>query len=286
LGVSAIFYDLKGATAPVKNEFRYDYQSNVIFGVQWGYFDEWLGNDLKVKTELALHTVANDQFDGRLGPQGGIFGGGLDNYFTYDFGLLYYFDLGARSTYCDLYEGIVTVRVDTGANRPQQLVDYQRIEEIVARNSNAAVDYQRIEAMIKKYLGNVQPGQQKGQEYREVYNVSQSPNWVLLGINFDPGKATFRPEAYPILINAAQVLISNPALKVEILGYTDNVGTQEANKKLSLQRANAVLQFLASKGIDNSRLTAKGLGDADPIGDNKTNEGRGFNRRIEFKIIR
>jgi outer membrane protein OmpA-like peptidoglycan-associated protein len=68
-------------------------------------------------------------------------------------------------------------------------------------------------------------------------------------------------------------------------GHTDNIGKEELNIKLSQQRAEAIVSYLTEKGIDPSRLKAKGYGFSKPIADNNTEEGRAMNRRTEIKII-
>jgi outer membrane protein OmpA-like peptidoglycan-associated protein len=77
-------------------------------------------------------------------------------------------------------------------------------------------------------------------------------------------------------------MAQNPNIEVEIRGYTDNVGSKATNLKISAARANAVRNWLIMKGIDQRRITAKGLGPADPIGDNNVPAGRNMNRRVEF----
>jgi OOP family OmpA-OmpF porin len=153
-------------------------------------------------------------------------------------------------------------------------IDYDKIEEIVKRyavTQPAEVDYDRIEDIVKKHKSNVS---------------SLSNNWVLLGVNFDFNKSTLRPESLPILYNAAEILLNNPDIRVEIQGHTDNIGSESYNKKLSLERAQAVRNFLIAKGVAPNRMTAVGMGESNPIMDNSTPEGRQLNRRIEFKVLR
>ena len=76
-----------------------------------------------------------------------------------------------------------------------------------------------------------------------------------------------------------------PSLKIEISGHTDNVGSESFNYLLSQQRADAVLTYLLSKGVDNSRITAKGYGKDKPVASNENSEGRAANRRVEIRII-
>lgn len=105
---------------------------------------------------------------------------------------------------------------------------------------------------------------------------------VTHGINFDIDRATIKPESMGTLNMIVQVMKDNPDLKFEIDGHTDNSGTAAHNLTLSQQRADAVKTQLLSMGIDKARLTTKGFGDAKPISDNNTLEGKANNRRVEF----
>jgi OOP family OmpA-OmpF porin len=85
------------------------------------------------------------------------------------------------------------------------------------------------------------------------------------------------------LDEAAETLKKYPELKIEVGGYTDTTGNDTLNKNLSQARAETVKKYLISKGV-NDNLTAIGYGEANPIADNNTNEGRIKNRRVELKI--
>jgi outer membrane protein OmpA-like peptidoglycan-associated protein len=105
---------------------------------------------------------------------------------------------------------------------------------------------------------------------------------IALYINFDTGKATMRPEAKTIIAQIAEMLKANPGLKVSVEGHTDNVGTPASNKTLSNERAKTVVAAIIAQGIDANRLSAVGHGQDKPIADNKTEEGRARNRRVEL----
>ena len=94
-----------------------------------------------------------------------------------------------------------------------------------------------------------------------------------------------RAESNKELNQLAEYMTLKKTLVIEIAGYTDNVGAADANLKLSEDRANAVKQYLVKKGIDASRVSAKGYGDSMPEADNSTAEGRQKNRRTEVHII-
>jgi outer membrane protein OmpA-like peptidoglycan-associated protein len=106
---------------------------------------------------------------------------------------------------------------------------------------------------------------------------------ALYGILFDTGKATIKPESASALAPVGDMLKGQASLKLEIQGHTDNVGAAAANLKLSQDRAAAVKAYLVQTfGIGADRLTAVGLGDTKPVGDNKTEDGRTKNRRVEL----
>jgi len=108
---------------------------------------------------------------------------------------------------------------------------------------------------------------------------------VLEGVTFTTNEATINPESEFILNKAFNTLVAHPNLSVEIQGYTDNIGSDVSNQKLSQKRADAIRVWLVKKGIQNTRLTAKGYGESNPIANNNTKEGRQKNRRITFLKI-
>ncbi|MDX1747024.1 MAG: OmpA family protein, partial [Halobacteriales archaeon] len=109
--------------------------------------------------------------------------------------------------------------------------------------------------------------------------------FTLEGVQFDTGSAEILPESEQILQRALAVMKDNPDVRVEIGGHTDSRGRAAMNRKLSLDRAEAVKRWLVDAGIDASRMTTKGYGPSQPVGDNATEEGRAKNRRIEFKRL-
>jgi OOP family OmpA-OmpF porin len=108
---------------------------------------------------------------------------------------------------------------------------------------------------------------------------------VALQINFETGKSVIEPASQTIVDQIAEMLQSDPALKVSIQGHTDNTGSAAANKTLSENRAKAVMNALIAKGIAQSRLSSKGWGQEKPVADNATDEGKAKNRRVEIVKI-
>lgn len=107
----------------------------------------------------------------------------------------------------------------------------------------------------------------------------------LSNIFYEVDSWELKKESIAELNNLVTLLNLNQDVVVEIGGYTDSTGSDEYNQVLSEKRALSVVDYLISKGIAPSRLTHKGYGNADPIGDNVTSEGRRLNRRTEAKII-
>jgi outer membrane protein OmpA-like peptidoglycan-associated protein len=109
---------------------------------------------------------------------------------------------------------------------------------------------------------------------------------TLPGIFFDPGKSTLKPGAKKTLDRIAEQLTGDSAIKVSVEGHTDSVGKAEKNLELSQKRAEAVRQFLISKGVPETQIIAVGKGETEPIATNKTVAGRQQNRRVELVITR
>lgn len=104
-------------------------------------------------------------------------------------------------------------------------------------------------------------------------------------VEFDSGSANIRPASTGLLDEIAQRIAALGNKTVEVIGHTDNAGNPNNNLILSRARAEAVKAYLIQKGIAPERITTNGLGDAQPVADNETPEGRMRNRRIEFRIV-
>ena len=112
--------------------------------------------------------------------------------------------------------------------------------------------------------------------------IAQTGKFVTNNILFDTGKATIKPESQPEIEKVAEYMKANPTVRFEVQGHTDNQGSDKVNDPLSQQRAEAVVKALEGLGVDGFNLRAVGKGSHEPVADNKTEEGRAKNRRVEF----
>jgi OmpA-OmpF porin, OOP family len=112
--------------------------------------------------------------------------------------------------------------------------------------------------------------------------INKSGHVAVYGIHFDTGKATIQPDSENILGQIVALLQAHSDLKLRVEGHTDGIGNVAANQSLSEKRAQAVVAWLTGKGIDASRLAAKGFGATKPVADNGTEAGRAKNRRVEL----
>ncbi|MGE5351163.1 MAG: OmpA family protein [Acidobacteriota bacterium] len=262
-GAGAFIFKVSNPISPgIPSKFLRDYQIDAGLGAEW-----YLSEDWRLQTEFDYNTPATSRIDGvTSGINNGLLGGNYDTYATFRLGVTYYFSKGEPSKLCDVYSGLAK-------ETPE--IDYDRIESIIKKyqtKPTETVDYDRIEDIVKR-------------NQKVIPTQAPKQNWQLVGVTFDLGSAKFKTEAYPILYNAAQMLLQNPELKVEIQGYTDDIGSDTYNLNLSLKRANAVKDYLVSHGVAANRLAAVGLGSQNPVGSNRTPKGRVLNRRIEFKIL-
>ena len=129
-------------------------------------------------------------------------------------------------------------------------------------------------------------------EYRETQRnlylvpIEKGQTIRLNNLFFNTAESTIRPESLPELKRIALLLKKYATMTIEVRGHTDDVGNAESNKKLSLDRATAVRQFLLDNGIAAARLTAKGFGSTKPVVANTSDDARQQNRRVEFTIVK
>ncbi len=115
--------------------------------------------------------------------------------------------------------------------------------------------------------------------------ISANGKITLNNVFFDFDKSELKSESFAELDKLVELLLKNPAVKMEIAGHTDSKGDKKYNLLLSQKRAESVMEYLLKKGIDKLRLTAKGYGDTQPVAPNDTEENQAKNRRTEVKVL-
>jgi outer membrane protein OmpA-like peptidoglycan-associated protein len=116
----------------------------------------------------------------------------------------------------------------------------------------------------------------------EMLDALNKNGYIALNILFETGKSDIQQESLPIVDQIFELMKSDATIKISIEGHTDNVGDAASNKKLSNDRAKAVMDALIAKGIDKIRMSFVGWGQEKPVADNRSEEGRVQNRRVEI----
>lgn len=116
----------------------------------------------------------------------------------------------------------------------------------------------------------------------EMLEAISRDGFIALDIHFDTGKSVIKDESRPIIDQIIALMNTSPSLNLSVEGHTDNVGDAKSNKTLSEQRAKAVTDALVAGGVAASRLKSAGFGQEKPVADNRTEEGRAKNRRVEL----
>jgi outer membrane protein OmpA-like peptidoglycan-associated protein len=125
------------------------------------------------------------------------------------------------------------------------------------------------------------------QQLNQVLQTTETARGLIINMSdvlFDFNKYTLKPEAREKLAKVSGILLAYPGLKMQVEGYTDNIGSEEYNLKLSEERASSVRQYLVTQSVADSNVTAMGFGKSKPVADNSTNSGRAQNRRVELVV--
>jgi outer membrane protein OmpA-like peptidoglycan-associated protein len=125
------------------------------------------------------------------------------------------------------------------------------------------------------------------QQLNQVLQTRESARGLIVNMSdvlVDFIKYTLKPDAREKLAKVSGILLAYPDLKVQVEGYTDNIGSDEYNQTLSEHRADSVRDYLVSQSVQDANVTAQGFGKTHPIADNSTNSGRAQNRRVELVV--
>ncbi len=118
-----------------------------------------------------------------------------------------------------------------------------------------------------------------------MQKIGNNTEFRVQNVYYDFNTAKFHPGSFAAMDSLVNFMKDNPAVSVEIRSHTDNIGTSNSNDKLSLRRAKVVLDYLVKKGVERSRMVARGLGEGEPMEPNSNDVNRQYNRRTEFRII-
>ncbi len=124
-------------------------------------------------------------------------------------------------------------------------------------------------------------------QLNQVLQTQETARGLIVNLSdvlFDSGKYTLKPDAREKLAKVSGILLAYPDLKVQVEGYTDNVGGDQYNLTLSQQRGDAVRAYLVSQGVSPNNITASGYGMSNPVADNATAAGRAQNRRVNLVV--
>ena len=125
------------------------------------------------------------------------------------------------------------------------------------------------------------------EQLNQVLQTKETARGLIMNMSdvlFDFNKYTLKPEAREKLAKVSGILLAYPGLKVQVEGYTDSIGSDEYNQKLSEHRAGSVKDYLISQSVQDNNVTAAGYGKNDPVADNSTSAGRAENRRVQLVV--
>ncbi len=163
--------------------------------------------------------------------------------------------------------------------------DYQVIFKVVNKaNKSVKTDPQTVTLQIpqieiaKEVLAEA-PVELREEERGLVMNITSA-------VLFDFDQAKLKEEALQVLPDVVKLLSMYPVNQILIEGYTDSIGAEEYNQKLSARRANSVYNYFVEQGIEKGRMEKKGYGETKPVASNRTNSGRALNRRVEIILLK
>jgi outer membrane protein OmpA-like peptidoglycan-associated protein len=159
--------------------------------------------------------------------------------------------------------------------------------------ANAAADQSRAAAQVAEQKEHQADGEkaalraQLEARLNQILQTRDSARGLIINMSdvlFDTGKFSLNPGAREKLAKIAGILLSYPSLKIEVGGYTDNVGSDDRNQTLSEDRANAVRDYLVHQGVATDSVSSRGFGNSSPVASNDNSGGRQSNRRVELLV--
>jgi outer membrane protein OmpA-like peptidoglycan-associated protein len=179
------------------------------------------------------------------------------------------------------------------ANSQAAMVTNQNASTAAINAANTNADQSRLvaqQAQDNEQKANSEKAAMRVQlavQLNKILETRESARGLIISMSdvlFDTGKYSLMPGAREKLAKIAGILITYPGLNVEVGGYTDDVGSNEMNQKLSQNRAGAVRDYLVAEGVANNTVTSKGFGNSLPVASNDNSAGRQANRRVELVV--
>ena len=181
---------------------------------------------------------------------------------------------------------------DAQARQQQEAAQRAQAE---AANAEAQARAQQAQLAQQQAEQNAQASSQQAEQARErlraqlnaVLQTQETARGLIMNLSdvlFDFNKYSLKSEAREKLAKVSGILLAYPDLKVQVEGYTDNIGSDEYNQDLSEKRAGSVRDYLVSQNVGDSNITAEGFGKNNPIADNSASSGRAQNRRVELVV--
>jgi outer membrane protein OmpA-like peptidoglycan-associated protein len=158
----------------------------------------------------------------------------------------------------------------------------------MAQNQQAQSDAERARLAAQRAEAEKQELRQRLlAQFNLILATRDSARGLIINMSdvlFDFDKATLKPGAREKLAKVSGIVLAYPGLKLAVEGHTDSIGSEEYNQTLSEKRAYAVRDYLVAQNLNESSITAQGLGKSSPVATNDTNEGRALNRRVELVV--
>lgn len=181
---------------------------------------------------------------------------------------------------------MVVTNVETGKEHKGKTDDQGQVVIRVPKGNKYQVVYKAVTGPVEYEPFKIPD--KRGQltfTFNPQFEKAEKRTYTLRDVYFNTDKATLREKSYDALDDLLAAMKSNPDMKVEIAGHTDDRASEEYNKDLSQRRAETVKQYLVENGIEPDRIKPKGYGESQPVASNDTEEGRQQNRRVEVKIL-
>jgi len=169
------------------------------------------------------------------------------------------------------------------AEEQQKLAEQARL--LARQAEQKAREADRLRAQAEQ--SQQQLRQQLLQQFNLILDTRDTARGLIVNMSdvlFDFNKATLRPAAREKLAKISGIILSHPGLLLEVDGYTDNIGSEDYNMKLSERRAGGVRSYLIGEGISRDNISAKGFGKDNPVASNANAAGRQKNRRVEMVV--